>query len=247
MRLGSVWRAFGDPAFRRDLLWRRLSRPPGVFQISGDTGEDRYPEIFRFVRDTVGGGPGVSLLSFGCSTGEEVFTLRRYFPRAAIDGVDINPYRIGASRARWRREGRDPRLRFIVAGSAIAIPPVRYDAIFCLAVLRHGGLRQGGEAAPRCDDLIRFEDAARLVGELARRLKPGGLLAIAHSNFRFTDMPVSNEFAVALTCDPDTLGPPLYGPDNRLLPGVVYHDLVFRKRAAASEGTTAETRPHDSR
>lgn len=210
-----------------------------MFQISGDTGDDRYPKIFRFVRDAVGDGRDVRLLSFGCATGEEVFTLRRYFPRAAVDGVDINPYRIRACRARWRREGHDPRVRFTVAGSAGAIPPGRYDAIFCLAVLRHGGLRHGSqdEPAPRCDHLICFEDAARLVGELARRLRPDGLLAIAHSNFRFTDMPVSTEFEVVLTRDSDTaaLRPPLYGPDNRLLPGVVYHDLVF-VRAAAPEG-----------
>lgn len=239
MRLGSVWRAFGDPAFRRDLLWRTLPRPHGVFQISGDTGEDRYPEIFRFVRNAVGDSLDVRLLSFGCSTGEEVFTLRRYFPRVAIDGADVNPFRIRACRARWRREGRDLRLRFFVAGSVAAIPPARYDAVFCLAVLRHGGLRGGGveqgEPAPRCDQLIRFEDAARLVGELARRLKPGGLLAIAHSNFRFADMPVSSEFEVALSQDPDTSSgaPPLYRPDNRLLPDAVYHDLVFRKRHAS--------------
>ncbi len=231
MRLGGVWRAFGDPAFRRDLLWRKLSRRSGAFQIGGDTGEDRYPEIFRFVEDALDGGLNARLLSFGCSTGEEVFTLRRYFPRAAIDGADINPYRIRACRARWRREGRDPRLRFVVAGSAAALPAARYDAIFCLAVLRHGGLRQGGEPAPRCDHLIRFDAAARLVGELARRLKPGGLLAIAHSNFRFSDMPASSEFEVALSRDLELaiLGPPLYGPDNRLLPGAVYRDLVFRK------------------
>lgn len=237
MRFGEVWRAFGDPAFRRDLLWRRLPRPRGVFQISGDTGEDRYPEIFRFVRDTIGDSPDVRLLSFGCSTGEEVFTLRRYFPGAAIDGADINPYRIRACRARWRREGRDPRLRFLVAGSAAVIPPARYDAVFCLAVLRHGGLRQGSQDEParRCDQLIRFEDAAHLIGELARRLKPGGLLAITHSNFRFADMPVSSEFETAFSQDQGTGsgGPPLYGPDNRLLPGAVYHDLVFRKRHAS--------------
>jgi len=232
MQLSGILRAFSDSASRRDLLWRWLPRPSGVFQISGDTGDDRYPDIFRFVRNAVDDGTNVRLLSFGCSTGEEVFTLRRYFPCASIDGLDINPYRIRACRARWRREGHDPRLRFVVASSTNAIPSARYEAIFCLAVLRRGELRQGGPA-PRCDHMIRFNEAAGLVADLARCLKPGGFLAIAHSNFRFADMPIAAEFEAVMTRDPDPAGrgPPLYDHSNRLLRADAYNDLVFRKRA----------------
>src|SRR5579872_1723282 len=76
--LRGLWRAAREPAFRRDLVWRKLPRPGPTFQISGDTTEDRYPQIFRFVRGELAGRRDLRLLSFGCSTGEEVFTLRQY-------------------------------------------------------------------------------------------------------------------------------------------------------------------------
>ena len=234
-RWRSLGRALRDRDFRRDLLWRRLPRPPGVFQIGGDTREDRYPEIFAFVRDGLGAEGPVRLLSFGCSTGEEVFTLRRYFPRAAIDGIDINPYRIRACHARMRG-APDAGLRFMAAGSTAHLPDASYDAIFCLAVLRHGGLASG--PPPCCAHLIRFAAFAELVGDFARCLKPGGLLAIAHSNFRFSDAPASAGFEVVLRAGPGRAdnATPLYGPDDRLLPGVGYHDIIFRGLGSPTRG-----------
>lgn len=237
--LRSLRRAVRDREFRRDLLWRRLPRPPGVFQVSGNTGADRYPAIFRFVADVFGEEAPVRLLSFGCSTGEEVFTLRRYFPLAAIDGIDINPYRIRTCNERLRREP-DAGLRFTVAGSTEHLPTASYDAIFCMAVMRHGGLRDG--PAPSCDHLIRFADFSAAVADFDRCLKPGGLLAIAQSNFRFRDTPTAGGFKVVLRAPPETSGPriPLYGPDNRLLAGTSYRELVFCKGFTA--GVTADAR-----
>ncbi len=54
-----------------------LLRPPkGLYQPYGTTSDDRYPEIFKFVREQIGDGADVRILSVGCSTGEEVFSLR---------------------------------------------------------------------------------------------------------------------------------------------------------------------------
>jgi hypothetical protein len=36
----------------------------------------------------------------------------------------------------------------------------------------------------RCDHLIRFENFVRTIEDFRRGLKPGGLLAVQHSNFR---------------------------------------------------------------
>ena len=228
----SLRRAACDRNFRRDLLWRRLHRPPGVFQISGDTREDRYPEIFRFVCDALGSTAATRLLSFGCSTGEEVFTLRRYLPLATIDGIDVNPYRIRTCRERLRRRGGDETIEFAVAGSTSHLPREAYDAIFCMAVLRHGGLQDG--PAPRCEHLIDFAAFERMAEDFARCLKQGGLLAIVHSNFRFADTAAARGFDVAMRTgrSPPDPGTPIYGADNRLLPGACYREIVFRKRRA---------------
>jgi SAM-dependent methyltransferase len=230
--LRSLQRAARDRNFRRDLLWRRLPRPPGVFQVSGDTRDDRYPEIFGFVCDRLDQRPGLRLLSFGCSTGEEVFTLRRYAPNAVIDGIDVNPYRIRTCRERLLSRGGDTRIGFTVAATTTHLPDAAYDAIFCMAVLRHGGLRPG--PAPRCDHLIRFEAFDRVTQDFARCLKPGGYLTIVHSNFRFADAAAVGVFDPVMSLENEASDPvtPLYGHDNRLLPGAVYRDIVFRKRGA---------------
>jgi hypothetical protein len=81
----------------------------------------------------------------------------------------------------------------------------------------------------RCDPYLDFADFERTVGDFARCLKPGGLLALRHSNFRFADTAVSGAFecVMRLTFDPPT---PLFGRDNRRLRGVSYKEVVFRKR-----------------
>ena len=56
-----------------------LLRPPQkLFQPYGTTSYDRFPEIFQLVRERIGDGPNVRILSFGCSTG------KKFFPCAAI-------------------------------------------------------------------------------------------------------------------------------------------------------------------
>ena len=240
----ALGRAVADPAYRADLLWYHLPRRTGVFQMSGATGQNRYPEIFRFVGDSLGHRADLRLLSFGCSTGEEVFTLRGYFPRAVIDGIDINPYRIRAARRRLRHAGGDPRLNFLVTASPERLPAASYDAVFCLAVLREGSLNCE-PPPPRCDDWIRFADFERVIGDLARTVRPGGLLAIAHSNFRFADTAAASGFETVMGLGADIPDPqtPIYGRDNRLLAGIGYADALFRKRPelAASQLALTET------
>lgn len=61
-------------------------------------------------------------------------------------------------------------------------------------------------------------------------LKSGGFLAIRGSNFRFSDTATSARFEVVWVAErtprADT---PIYGPDNRLIPGMVGDDGIFRK------------------
>src|ERR1035438_2615363 len=115
-----------------------LLRPPkGLYQPYGTTSEDRYPEIFQRVLEQVGDGADLRILSLGCATGEEVFSLRSYFQQATIVGLDINPLNIAACRFRLRRIG-DAKLHFAVAGSTTREASASFDVIFAMAVFRHG-------------------------------------------------------------------------------------------------------------
>lgn len=211
-------------------LWRRIVKRKGSFQAVNMTWMDRYPGIFAFVQETLGTESPVRLLSFGCSTGEEAFTLRRYFPHASIKGIDINAGNIAIARRQLQRQP-DDRITFETAGATTAESSESYDAAFCMAVLRHGELAAAG--VTRCDHLLPFADFAAAVEDIARCLKPGGLLVIRHSNFRLCDAPVGATFETILSVPTPGGGSPLFGPDNQLMPGAEYPDTVFRKLASA--------------
>lgn len=174
---------------------------------------DRYPRLFTFARDRLGDGPGRRLLSFGCSTGEEVFSLRGYFPQALIRGIDINPRNIARAQARLSHMG-DDRLSFAVTASAAGEGIGNHDAVFALAVFRHGELR---DFPPTCSHLLRFADFEQSMVELSACLKPGGLLFLRHANFRFQDTVLARQFDLLLErpWNPQT---PIYGRDDALLP-----------------------------
>jgi SAM-dependent methyltransferase len=223
-----LWRLAVDRPYRYT-TWLRLTGRKGAFQPFNDTRENRYPKMFGFVQSKLGADSALKILSFGCSTGEEVFSLRSYFSRAAIKGVDINPGNIAICRRRLKQI-RDAAISFELTDSMRAEPSGAYDAIFCMAVLRHGSL--GLPGVTRCDPLLQFEDFARMVADFARCLKPGGLLIIRHSNFRLCDTPVAGDFETIMSVPLAAAAQktPLFGADNQLLRGVEYPDTVFRKQ-----------------
>lgn len=197
---------------------------PRRFQPFSYTRPDRYPWLFRFVRDRLGDGPDRRLLSFGCSAGQEVASLRRLFPEAGLKGIDIDPRNIADARA-LGLAGVD----FAVCDSTMGEAAGTFDAIFCLAVLCNGTLTTTG--ARRCDPVLHFATFEAMVADFARCLKPGGLLCLVTTNFRFRDTRVAAGFDVALTIPPDRLAPDVvFGPDNRLMAGERYTDVVFVKR-----------------
>jgi SAM-dependent methyltransferase len=217
--------------FRR--LAARVRGPvPGLFQPYNHTLPDRYPWLFRFAVDRLGHRQGLRILSFGCSLGEEVFSLRNYFPTADIKGIDIDPRNIQRCQARARAENA-LRVTFTAAATTQGEPAASYDAIFCLAVLCLADLTIS--RAQRCDPLLRFDDFERMVADFARCLKPGGLLLLHTTNFRFCDTATAQNFETVLEVDPAQLAPDvLFDRNNKLMKDVRYCAVAFSKRSSAA-------------
>ena len=204
---------------------RLLRRPlPGSFQPYNHTLPDRYPWLFSFAASQLADHADLRLLSFGCSHGEEVTSLRRYFPRAFIKGLDIDPRNIEICRRHALANAE-----FAVAGSAEAEAAASYDSVLCLAVLCHGDLVAANP--PVCTPLVDFADFERVVTGLARCLKPGGLLFLHTNNFRFADTAVAAQFCTILEAPAAEMAPDRhYGPDNHRLDGPTSRAVGFRKR-----------------
>ncbi len=207
----------------------QFSSPVPLFQDYATTSMDRYPALFGFVQQTLGADSQARLLSFGCASGEEVFSLRAYFPQAVITGLDIHPDAIGTCHRRLAARP-DTGLQFRLAGNTAGEGDGCYDAIFCLAVLRRGDLAT--HRGERCDHLIRFEDVEAQLLDFVRCLRPGGLLVLRHANFRLRDTQAARWFDTALCLPtPARADTPLFGPDNRRLPVQADEQAVFRRRA----------------
>ena len=228
----SVWRALRGMIHPHERAVRRArALSPGLLlQPSHYTSVNRYPWLFKFLGEQLSHQKAPRILSYGCATGEELFSLEAYLPGAALVGIDINPRNIAICHRKFAKRGAICDTQFRCAGSPAGEVTNSYDAILCLAVLRHGALQD--RAPDDCAPWIQFAAVDQMVTELARCVKPGGYLAIWHSHFRFADMSVASQFKAVLSHRRNGReGAPLYGPDNRRLKGTEYPDAVFQKLA----------------
>jgi SAM-dependent methyltransferase len=219
-----LWRQF-DPRARAVAAARR-DFPGELLQPAGQTCEDRHPCLFAEMARQLAGVPEPRLLSFGCSSGEEAFTLLRYLPAARIDAIDLNARAIAAAQDRAARESCD-RIVFARTGTPPATAPV-YDAILCLSVLRHGDLDASRPAT--CTALLPFARYAAVLARLDAVLKPGGLLAMWASNFRFVDARIALDYTPQEVPGMQAEIGAFYGPDDRLLADDSNDRFLFRKR-----------------
>ena len=208
---------------------RKLERhwPDRLLQPYATTGWNRHLPLFNAVRDALADTTQPRLLSFGCSTGEEAFSLSELLPSARITAIDINPRSISIARRTARRIGAQ-RIDFECA----SVPPVRdavepFDAIFCLSVLRHGRLEAEGRES--CSDLLPFERAEALLHRLDELLNPGGYLVVWGSNFRLSDSDLADRYTWIPVPGKKPHRGLYYGRDDRRLDVEFTHEFLFRK------------------
>ena len=129
--------------------------------------------------EAVPAGRKLKILSFGCSTGEEIVTIRSIFRDADIYGCEIEPVSLQAARETVGH------LATIFKSDAAAIRDhgpfdlINCSSVLCLSPPTH------------INTLFPSADFDALLATLDGALRPGGLLAITNASYRFHDSPLA--------------------------------------------------------
>jgi hypothetical protein len=210
---------------RRVLASARRIRFHRYHQTRNDTSEDRYPELFSVVarlllQEGRASGP---VLSYGCSTGDECFALRKYLPTARIVGTDISKRNL----LECIKRNSDTAIRFLPPTKRLLMDQGPYEAIFAMSVLCRWPDTQLVNDCSRIYPFGRFIETVALLDDL---LIPGGLLVLYNANFRFTDTSVAQHFeSIAAPEGVDHGFVHLFSATNRKLEDQSYAHVVFKK------------------
>jgi chemotaxis methyl-accepting protein methylase len=141
-----------------------------VIQKSHATKYDRYPNHFNEITKYTE--KKIEILSFGCSSGEEVKTLSKiYYPESNITGYDISNDII----KKLNETNNNKKIRYI---SNIKNDILTYDLILCMSVLCVWPENMGE---------YKICDYNSVISEIDKKLKIGGYLVIYNSKYIFTD------------------------------------------------------------
>jgi SAM-dependent methyltransferase len=144
-------------------------------QLSHQTKLNRFPKIFESARELR---PFAKrILSFGCSTGEEAFTLADNFPESEIVGVDIDWSSV--STARRNNKFKD-RVYFHTEVGATGL----YDLVTCFMVLF------------ALDKPIPKDRWSETVKTIDKHVALGGLLMVYTSEYDFLSSEISYKYDV---------------------------------------------------
>lgn len=125
-----------------------------------------------------------SILSFGCSTGEELVTLAALFPTARLFGCDIDWNNLMSARALIGRAAT-----IFESGDDEIIRRGPYDVIVCNSVLLRPTTAVDGRV--RGLEPSRWLEVLSLLDAV---LKPGGILQIVNSNIPFRYHPAAVDY-----------------------------------------------------
>ncbi|MDR3697524.1 class I SAM-dependent methyltransferase [Mucilaginibacter sp.] len=194
------------------------------FQKESYSTPNRYPHLFTKCKIYLNEVANLQILSFGCATGQEVFTLGAYLPHAAIMGVDINAWCL----KQCKKKNGESRFSFFHRFSKEFIKSANFDAIFCLAVFQ----RSENRTETRDTALnFTFEKFEAEIIMLDKKLKRGGLFIIDNTDFSFTDTVCSIDYKpLEFETNKMVRERPLFDRNNRKIADIQENYRMFMKQ-----------------
>jgi SAM-dependent methyltransferase len=202
----------------------------GQQQLSNRTAYNRYPRVFRKVAESLPPSGSVAprtILSYGCSTGEEASALSDiYFRNDRVIGLDVSPEVIEIA----KNAHAGGKILFDLSNAETLAKYGPYDCIFAMSVLCRW---PESENLADISELYRFEEFETAVGELDKATKVGGILTIYNSNFNFLDTTMSSRYEVVPVMDMDSNGfVHRFDRHNKRILNYTSSDCVYRKMRA---------------
>lgn len=163
-------------------------------QVSNATEFNRYPKIFGLLASILENyHTSEHILSFGCSTGDELKSLDVLYLRGHhLTGVDISESAL--SQAKSSTLPRNNQVEYFNSKDNGWRVPNRYRAVLALSVLCRWPETQKIE---NINSIYSFQDFEKQILELSALVKNGGYLIIHNSNFYFEDTDIFTQYRIA--------------------------------------------------
>ena len=225
-----LWRLFSIP-YRflfnlecRSLIFLKYAKGHEVHQVSNYTEYNRYPDLFSKCKELMHDRKELKILSYGCSTGEEVFTLREYFPDAFIIGVDINKRNIKKAIS----QNNDDKIIFSADIENTLAENGPFEIIFALAVFQRTENRN--KKTFDSSTTYPFEKFNTKIMELDRNLKPNGLFVIDHADYFFENTEIVSCYHSLKGNHNIVRDRYMFDKNNQKLENYIMHHRIFIKK-----------------
>ncbi len=229
--LSSIWKVVQISkrlCFDKDyryLLFLQILNRKNIHQTTPLTFMNRYPKIFTACQKYFKGKENLKILSYGCSTGEEVLTLRSYFPAAQIIGADINK----RSLETCRKLPVDEKISFIYSSTSEIQKHGKFDAIFCMAVLQRKPHDVAAKGITNLSKIYPFEKFERQISELDSLLNPNGLLVVHFTQYSLLDTKLASSYQALGNHVQDDYSTPVFDRNSELIRNPIPQRSVFIK------------------
>jgi 2-polyprenyl-3-methyl-5-hydroxy-6-metoxy-1,4-benzoquinol methylase len=209
----------------RSIFLLQIFYSKNVHQTTPLTYMNRYPKIFSTCRDFYHSKQDIKILSYGCSTGEEVMTLRHYFPNATIVGAEINKLSLEIC----NKLPIDDKISFIYSDPKEIEKHGPFDAIFCMAVLQRKPHYIAEKGIKSLKKIYPFEKFEQQILELDKLLNPNGLLIVHYTQYSLNDTSIAPKYKAYSNCNQDDYSSPVFDRESNIITNPGSQNSIYVK------------------